>query len=45
MRHVRAIIAAYRVDKHYRMWSSVGALPVNREADEKVILDIWRGKR
>ncbi len=41
MRHVRVIIAAYRIETHYRRWASVGLL--SSGYDEWVLYAIWRG--
>lgn len=44
VRHIRWLIAAWRVERHYQEWSILGALPVNRDKDEKILRLIWDGK-
>jgi hypothetical protein len=45
IRHVRWLILARRVEQHYRLWASLGMLPVNRHHDDAVLDAIWRGER
>lgn len=45
VRHIRAVIAWHRVDRHYATWASRGCLPVNRDLDDAVIEAIWRGEK
>jgi len=44
IRHIRWLIHSYLVERHYRRWAQVGALPVNRDRDEAVLDMIWRGE-
>lgn len=44
IRHVRALVAAYRVDRHYRFWSDLGMAPVHQDRDEEIVRKIWRGE-
>jgi hypothetical protein len=43
IRHIRAVRAWIAVDRHYRLWASLGMLPVNRDSDEAHVAAIWRG--
>jgi hypothetical protein len=44
IRHIRYFILAYRVERHYEMWRSLGSLPVNADRDYEVLDRIWRGE-
>ena len=45
IRHVRWLIWAWRVERHYAMWRELGSLPAYREHDDRVLDAIWRGER
>ena len=44
IRHIRAIRAAIAVERHYKMWSALGYLPVNASNDYEHVRRIWRGE-
>ena len=44
IRHVRAVVAVYCVERHYQRWASAGMLPVHKDRDYAVIRKIWRGE-
>lgn len=44
VRHIRAIWTAWKIDRHYAAWGSIGALPVNAEYDRRCVEAIWRGE-
>jgi hypothetical protein len=45
IRHLRWLILAHRVNRHYAMWSDLGYLPVHAQHDIDVLNAIWRGER
>lgn len=45
IRHIRWAILAWRVERHYAMWGSVGMLPINRGVDDAWLREVWEGKR
>lgn len=45
IRHVRALIARHKVERHYDFWYSHGSLPLYKDFDEAVIDAIWRGEK
>jgi hypothetical protein len=44
IRHIRWLITAYRVERHYAQWLDLGYLPVNRHYDDAMLDAIWRGE-
>ena len=45
IRHIRAVVANYRINRHYEAWSSIGMLPVNADFDYAIRDAIWRGDK
>jgi hypothetical protein len=45
IRHLRWLWLSWRVEQHYAMWRQIGALPVYRDHDQRVLDQIWRGER
>lgn len=45
IRHIRAVLARRRVNRHYDFWYSYGAIPLYRDHDDAVIDAIWRGEK
>ena len=44
VRHIRAAVGWWRMERHYAEWASIGSLPVYRAYDERCIKAIWRGE-
>ena len=44
IRHIRYYYLLYQVNRHYEMWRSLGALPVNAHHDYAALDRIWRGE-
>lgn len=44
IRHIRAMIATYRVNRHYDMWKRLGFLPTHAASDYAVVDQIRAGK-
>ena len=45
IRHARAAIVTWRIQKHYDFWARLGALPVNSNYDFAIRDAIWRGEK
>lgn len=45
IRHVRAFLAQWRINRHYEFWASYGCLPAYIDYDEAVVDAIWRGEK
>lgn len=45
IRHIRAAIEWRRMDRWYANWQAMGFIAWNRDRDEEVIRQIWRGER
>lgn len=45
IRHIRYMIAVYRINRHYEFYRSIGLLPIHAEADYAEANRIWAGKR
>jgi hypothetical protein len=44
IRHVRAILITYRINRHYEEWSKLGALPVYADRDWAIVDRIRAGE-
>ncbi len=44
IRHVRAMIWMYRINKHYDFWLAQGSLPVNSHYDYDIVRRIRAGE-
>src|SRR5690606_5041516 len=44
IRHVRWLAVAWRIERHYGAWASLGRLPVYRAFDERCLKAILRGE-
>lgn len=45
IRHIRWLVLSHRVERHYRLWRTLGMLPLNRHLDDEVLNQVWRGER
>ena len=45
IRHIRWMMATYRVNRHYKMWAQMGGLPITAHLDYAVCDAIWRGEK
>jgi hypothetical protein len=43
IRHIRWLITAYKVERHYAAWLDLGYLPIHRHLDEERLDRIWQG--
>jgi hypothetical protein len=44
IRHIRAMILMWRIERHYERWQKIGAIGVNAERDYQQARRIWRGE-
>jgi len=44
IRHVRALILFWRIERHYAMWRQIGAIGWHAERDYEHVRRIWRGE-
>jgi hypothetical protein len=44
IRHIRWLITAWKIERHYAVWLELGFLPVHRASDDAHLDDIWSGK-
>ena len=44
IRHIRWLIQANRVGRHYDHWLDLGYLPIHRHLDDEWLDKIWRGE-
>ena len=44
IRHVRYYVTMYRINRHYDMWASMGAIPWGAGEDYKIADRIWKGE-
>ncbi len=44
IRHIRAVILTYRINKHYEAYLSIGMLPTHAEKDFEIVGQIRRGE-
>ncbi|MGY3278078.1 hypothetical protein [Bradyrhizobium sp. S3.7.6] len=45
IRHMRWLIMAWRVEKHYDEWRKLGFFDVHRHHDDAALDRIWRGEQ
>lgn len=43
IRHVRAMVHTYRINRHYNAWAKFGFLPTNADKDWEIVGRIQRG--
>jgi hypothetical protein len=43
IRHIRAFLFSFAVDRHYRDYAKLGRVAVHRRYDDRCIKAIWRG--
>lgn len=44
IRHIRAMILTYRINRHYETWASLGMLPVRADEDWAIVDRIRSGE-